>query len=336
MHDLEKAADGRVAFASFREPAWHKLGTVFQDEVTTHEMLKLAHLANWNVRLEEMPVPVYVSYNYEKSRDFFLVVRDNPFNDKQRDILGVVGSRYHVMQNESLFDFADNVLDGGGRWETAGSIKNGRMVFGSISLERETVLDSEGASDKINTYLLVHTSHDGSVSVQASVTPVRVVCQNTLNMALRSVTQSFKIRHTQSLDGKVDQARRALNISFEYMKEFEQVAESMIQTEITRDKFSEIVNALYPKPDISANIVSLKKWENKVIQIDEIYDSSTVDNIRGTAWGAFNTLTERLDWYRTPRKGSGESVAAAASGFDPVTNAEKNRIMSAVRELAAA
>ena len=333
MHNLETAADGRVAFATLREPAWHQLGTVFENEVNTSKMLELAHLSNWNVRLEDMPVPVHGFINYEKSRDFFLVVRDNPFEDNQRDILGVVGNRYRIMQNESLFEFADNLLDGGGRWETAGSIKSGRVVFGSLSLERETVLDPEGASDQINTYLLVHTSHDGSVSVQASVTPVRVVCQNTLNMALRGVIQSFKIRHTQSLDGKVDEARRALDLSFNYMDKFEEEAKALFETEITVDKFAAIINTLYPMPDVGSNKANITKWENKVKQIDEIYNSSTVDNIRGTAWGAFNTLTERLDWYRTPRKGSGESVAAAASGFDPMTNAEKNRILSVVKEL---
>lgn len=336
MHNLETAADGRVAFASLREPAWHKLGTVFQDEVNTSQMLELAHLNNWDVKLEDVPMPTHSFINYQSTKDFYLVVRDNPFEQNQRDVLGVVGKRYRVMQNEALFEFGDNLLDGGGRWETAGSIKDGRVVFGSLSLERETVLDPEGASDQINTYLLVHTSHDGSVSVQASVTPVRVVCQNTLNIALNNVTQSFKIRHTQSLDGKVEQARRALNLSFTYMDKFEEEAKALFETEITVDKFAAIINTLYPMPETGSSKATITKWENKVRQIDEIYNSSTVDNIRGTAWGAFNTLTERLDWYRTPRKGSGESVAAAASGFDPITNAEKNRIMSVVKELTAA
>jgi phage/plasmid-like protein (TIGR03299 family) len=279
--------------------------------------------------------PVVIPEKYEWVRDFFMVVRDNPFEDN-RDVLGIVGQRYNVMQNEALFEFGDNLLDGGGRWETAGSIKGGRVVFGSLALERETVLDSEGVADKINTYLLVHTSHEGSVSVQASVTPVRVVCQNTLNIALRGVNQSFKMRHTQSLDGKVEQARRALSLSFEYMNKFEAEAKQLFETSVTNDKFIEIINTVYPKPEKGASKASLTKWENKVIQLDEIYASSTVDGIRDTAWGAFNTLTERLDWFRTPRKGNGESAAAAASGFDAATNAEKNRIMSVVKALTAA
>jgi len=99
-------------------------------------------------------------------------------------VLGVVGERYHVLQNEDLFSFGDNILDGGGRWETAGSLKGGRVVFGSLALERETVLDPNGVADVVKTYLLINTSHDGSIAIQASITPVRVVCANTLNVAL--------------------------------------------------------------------------------------------------------------------------------------------------------
>ncbi len=91
----------------------------------------------------------------------------------------------------------------GRRTATAGSIKGGRVVFGSLALQRETVLDPSGVADKVKTYLLINTSHDGSIAIQASITPVRVVCANTLNLALggkkkkNGIKQSFKIRHTQ-------------------------------------------------------------------------------------------------------------------------------------------
>ena len=117
-HELEIGANGEVAFASLREPAWHKLGTVFEDEVSTSEMLKLAHLDNWNVRLEELTFPK----GYVSDKTNYFVCRTNPFDKTQNDVLGVVGERYHTLQNEDLFTFGDNLLDGGGRWETAGSI----------------------------------------------------------------------------------------------------------------------------------------------------------------------------------------------------------------------
>jgi phage/plasmid-like protein (TIGR03299 family) len=330
-HELESDK----SFASFRQPAWHGLGTVFEEEVSTKEMLELANLHDWNVHLEEVAIPD----GFSSDKTYNYVTRTNPFDRKQKDILGVVGERYRILQNEELFDFGDALLDGGGRWETAGSIKGGRQVFGSLALERETVLDPSGVSDKINTYLLVNTSHDGSIAIQASVTPVRVVCANTLNLALgsgigrnRSVKQSYKIRHTQTAQGKIQAAREALGLANVYMDEFDKVAQEMIQREITQDKFMEIVLKAYPRPEENKK-GAVSKWNTKIELVEDIYTGDFNHMIAGTAWGALNAMTERLDWYRSARKGNNESVLAGASGFDPVINAEKNRLLGVVRQM---
>jgi phage/plasmid-like protein (TIGR03299 family) len=330
-HELE-SQNGAISFASFREPAWHGLGTVFTEEKNTNEMLVAANLNGWNVRLEDMPIPSHLT----SDKAYQYVVRTNPTTDTQTDVLGVVGERYHVLQNEDLFSFGDNILDGGGRWETAGSIKGGRVVFGSLALERETVLDPNGVADVVKTYLLINTSHDGSIAIQASITPVRVVCANTLNLALNrtrkkdGVKQSFKIRHTQTANGKVQIARETLGMANKYMDEFDKMAHAMISKEISAKDFNDIILAAYPKPEKDAK-GAIKKWENKVDMINDIYTGEFNGMISGNAWGAFNALTERLDWYRSARGGSNESMLAAASGFDAATNAEKNRLLDVVR-----
>ena len=333
MAHLLESVNGETAFASLREPAWHGLGTVFDEEVSTAKMLELAKLNKWDVRLEDVAIPA----GFESDKSYSFVTRTNPFDTTKNDVLGVVGERYVPLQNEDLFDFADNLLDNGGRWETAGSIKGGRVVFGALALERETVIDPNGVSDKVNTYLLVNTSHDGSISIQASITPVRVVCANTLNLALGnrgrggSVKQSFKIRHTQTASGKVQIAREALGLANAYIDEFSLMANKMIQTEVSKKKFDEIVLALYPQPKDEAKKVSMTKYVNKIDLINDIYVGDFNNTITGTAWGVANALTERLDWYRSGRKGKTESILASASGFDPITNAEKNRIFKAVQ-----
>ena len=325
------------SFASLREPAWHGLGTVFQDELTTAEMLETANLANWNVRLLDVEIPSELS----SDKSYQYVVRTNPFDNSQTDVLGVVGERYVPLQNEDLFTFGDAILDGGGRWETAGSLRNGRVVFGSLALERETVLDPNGVADKINTYLLVNTSHDGSVAIQASVTPVRVVCANTLAVALNrtkrknGVKQSFKIRHTQSAEGKVQQAREALAVANAYMDEFSKMAQAMIEKEITAQQFNDIVLAAYPKPDETKK-GALSKWTTKIDTINDIYTGEFNGMIVGTAWGAWNALTERIDWYRGGKRGLTESILMGSSGFDPMINAEKNRLLHIVQDVMAA
>ena len=328
-HELE-TQNGVASFASFREPAWHGLGTVFSDEKTTSEMLAAANLNNWNVRLVDVEIPNTLT----SDKNYSYVVRTNPTDNTQTDILGVVGERYHVLQNEDLFSFGDNILDGGGRWETAGSIRGGRVVFGSLALERETVLDPNGVADKVKTYLLINTSHDGSIAIQASITPVRVVCANTLNLALGSkrnkIKQSFKIRHTQTANGKVAIAREALGLANVYMDAFDVMAKAMIEKEITAGQFNDIILAAYPKPEKDSK-GAVKKWENKVDVINDIYTGQFNGMIAGNAWGAFNALTERLDWHRNSRGGNTEAMLAAASGFDATITAEKNRLLSIVK-----
>jgi phage/plasmid-like protein (TIGR03299 family) len=299
-------------------------------------MLSAANLSNWNVRLEDVNIPNHLS----SDKNYQYVVRTNPTDNTQTDVLGVVGERYHVLQNEDLFSFGDNILDGGGRWETAGAIRGGRVVFGSLALERETVLDPSGVADKVKTYLLINTSHDGSIAIQASITPVRVVCANTLNLALGSkrgknaIKQSFKIRHTQTANGKVQIARETLGLANKYMDEFDKMAHAMITKEITAVDFNNIILAAYPKPEKDAK-GAIKKWETKVDTINDIYTGEFNGMIAGNAWGAFNALTERLDWYRSARGGNNESILAAASGFDATITAEKNRLLKVVKDVLA-
>lgn len=331
-HALE-VKDGQVAFALRGEPAWHGLANVLFDadaHITTADMLAAAKLSNWNVRLEDIVVPD----GYRTTTTSQMVVRTNPF-DNGTDVLAIVGDRYKVVQNEALFAFGDGILDGGASWESAGSIKDGRVVFGSLTVPREFILDPEGANDKTVTYLLVHTSHDGSSSVTANITPVRVVCQNTLNMALKDSKQSFKIRHTATVDGRIDEARRVLGLTFNHMDNFETLARELFETSITNQQFDDLIKAVYPEPDSDGAKTTLTRYQNKVDILQDLYHQSpTQATIKGTAWGALNALTERIDYFRAGRKG-GESITAAASGFDPVVNAEKARILSAVRELVA-
>ena len=331
-HDLEQR-DGRVTFALRGKPAWHGLTNhTFEEDahVSTKSMLDESLLSNWNVRLEDVALPD--SYTWENPN--LLVVRNNPFDPAEQNVLATVGSRYKVLQNEDLFDFGDNLLDGGGFWESAGSVRGGRTVFGSLRLpQADIVIDQQGIADKTEMYLLVTTSHDGSSAVQALVTPVRVVCSNTLNMALRGNKQSFKIRHTQTLNGRMEQAREALGITFAYADSFQQEATAMFESEITKAQFDSLVSTLYPMPEKGSAPVAFTKHANKMDLIQDIYASDKQDGIRGTAWGAYNALTERIDWFRGIRNNDSEASLISASGMDASTTNEKREILKAVKEL---
>lgn len=333
--------DKSISFAlvdSRSNPAWHsaanKVWNTDEKQPTISELMDSAQLSNWNIRLE--PVADYVpKHNF--ITDSYLVVRDNPYEIGETDVLSVVGSKYKAVQNEELFSFAQNLHDSNPdvKVDSAGAFKNGRVVFGTWSIPNTLVLDPKGANDKTNLYLVVYTSHDGSVAVQAAITPVRVRCQNTLNFAMRNAKQSFKLRHTASVDGRIAQAREALGLSVAYFDEFSAQANELFKREVTNAKFSEIINKLFPKPEADKK-GSIKKWENKVVLLDELYHNSPTNaNIKGTAWGVVNALTERLDYFRTARKGNTNSLVYGASGFDPVITAEKNKIVKQVLALTA-
>lgn len=329
-HMLEQGENGETSFATRQEPAWHNLGTVFDKDadINTTQMLEMAHLNNWNVRLEKVTFPA----NYTIAKDSFAVVRNHPYNGNP-DVLATVGERYKTVQNEELFSFGDGILDGGAQWETAGSIKDGRVVFGSLVVPKEFILDPQGVADVTKTYLLLHTSHDGSTSLQANITPVRVVCQNTLNMALKDTVQSFKVKHTSTIAGRMEEARRVLGLTFDHMTHFEEMAQGLFESEITNAQFDKLVAQLYPAKD-DADKMANTKYQQKIDTIQNLYKvAPTQDGIRGTKWGALNALTERVDYYRTARTGNDESLMANASGLSTSTNAEKARILSAVMAL---
>ena len=326
-HDLEMHGN-KVAFALRGAPAWHNLAEAtygVDDEISTVQIMDDASWSNWDVRLEKLTYPA----DYRTTRDDFAVIRTNPF-DKGTDVLAVVGERYKVVQNEEVFQFGDALTDGGAKWESAGSIKNGRVAFGSLVVPREFILDPQGANDKTVTYLVVHTSHDGSASIQANITPVRVVCQNTLNIAIRNNKQSFKIRHTQTVSGRLDEARKALGLTFHYMDDFQIMAQNMFETSFTNAQFDKLVADLYAKPDEASKMASTK-YTDKVDTLQNLFRvATTQENIRNTKWGAFNALTEQLDYFRTARTGDNKNLMASASGFDAQTNSQKNKILQAV------
>jgi len=147
------------------------------------------------------------------------------------------------------------------------------------------------------------------------------------------VKQSYKIRHTQTVNGKVQAAREALGLAHTYLDEFDKEAKELFEQTVTDAQWFDIITKVYPKPEEDTK-GAMTKWENKVDVLNDIYSGPTTNMVKGTAWGAYNALTERLDWYRNPRNGNAESVLAAASGFDAATNANKNKMKSIVREVA--
>lgn len=312
--------NGKSLFATFREVAWHGLGTVFTQTVTDYvKMLKLAGLNDWNVRFESLSTESGIVLDDNQA-----VVRTNPV-DGTTNILGVVGNRYGIVQNEEAFSFLQSLQDGA-RWETAGSLKGGQVVFGSLAFDREIVLDPTGVADVIKSYLLVHTSHDGSTGIAGGVTPVRVVCQNTLNVAKPGLKQTFKIRHTATAEERMMAASELWRAENVYMDTFEIDAKKMFETTVTDKRYFNLVTKLFPKPEADVK-GALAKWENRFETYSQAWKGEPNAGIKNTAWGALNALTEANQWGRkvqTGRDTGQENFFAAGAGFDGPTNQFRN------------
>lgn len=197
---------------SVREKPWHGLVTIVMKAPASAEVLRLAGL-DWNIVQE----PIYTGFK-EKVEGYKANVRDT-----DRKVLGVVSDRYKVVQNVDAFSFTDELLGKGVRYETAGSLQNGKKVWLLARFPREYII----AGERISPYLVFSNTHDGSGSVKVAVTPVRVVCNNTLNLALDTARRSFSMIHTGNIQDKIQEAKDTLFMAEEYMDclgvEFEQL-----------------------------------------------------------------------------------------------------------------
>jgi phage/plasmid-like protein (TIGR03299 family) len=333
MDNIERFANGEAAFASLQVPAWHRLGTVFEDVMSTDEILQTAHMADWNVRL----IPAVQAHGdlLLEVPEKFTVIRTNPVTGSV-DALSVVGTKYTAVQNEQVFGFGQTILDNSpdAVWETAGSIRNGRTIFGTLRMSGLDIM--VGGEDVVDCYLVVTSSHDGSTGVSAIVTPIRVVCKNTLAMAMGSAKASFKARHTASIDGRIDDAQEALGITYKFMEEFEATATKLADTKVDLSQLEQIVETIWAKDpkwdDIGADErrTGLTRWENRLETIGSIYvgkgeRGDTMSTITGTGWGALNAVTEYTDWY-----GRVTGRDERAAGFNSANESLKAKALDAV------
>lgn len=317
-----------AAVASLREPMWHGLGTVFTKPVLTAKMLELSHMDKWDMRFvdaaEMLPEARFVKPTMH-------VVRTNPF-DKGIDVLGTVGARYKIFSNEEIFDFGDALTNRRRRWETAGSLNGGTTVFATMVSIDDLVLDPKGAKDVIRKYILLTSSHDGSSTMVAKKVNTRVVCANTLNVAMGEIGESFRIRHTQGMTTKIEDAKRALGFADAYDDAFEKEAKALFAVKTTDQKFWGMVKEMFPEPenDIKG---SLKKWTTKTDRLVDVWDNATgsMDNLPKNKWRALQAFTESNQWDRSIRSGNVENFLAAGAGFDSQTNLFRNNALALVK-----
>ncbi len=319
MHNLEQI-DGETAFVAYREAGWHGLGQVVEEELTAQSAIEKAML-DWTVELHPLQSVVVTDTGVEivDVKDKFATIRKHPLKET-RDALGVVGTRYTPIQNKEVFNFLDALVDSGSSYETAGSIDGGKKIFITMRMPNGILV---GGKDKSDMYIFATTSHDGSFSMNVSLTAVRVVCQNTWRMARRASQYKHTIRHTANSNKSIAQARDVMQLSFEYGGFLQEQADKLIKTTVTNSDVDDFLSKLFPVPaDIAAAMGKrpLEKNELKVINmldnkkdtIKNLYHNSPGQQMLDTnAWRLFNSVTEYADYYSNVRGSTANNIKIA-------------------------
>lgn len=333
-HNLDINA-GQASFVSAREDAWHNLGTVLPDTFTAEDAMKHGLLGGWNLR--KTALTTEVGGKKLLVPNMHAVVRDNPVTKGQVDVLGTVGNAYTIIQNEQLAGLLNALVDeSGAHFETAGAIDGGRKVFITMELPGNIRV---GGVDRVKNYIAAMTSHDGSTSTQIMVTPIRVVCENTLNMAFgpgKGNSGMFRVRHTVGAEKiLIQQAREALDFTFDYLEGFQEDAEKLINTSLTQMQFEELISREFGAP-ADAPVSTVTRTENKLDQMAELFaDANTQEGIRGTAWAGLNALTEWYDHFSPVRgaaanSSSEDSLRSRKALLDPSFKNDALRMMMAL------
>ena len=243
---------------SVRETPWHGLGRIIMDAPASREALELAGL-DWQVESRNI---------YSGTGAMIPGYRAN-VRSTDDAVLGVVSDRYRIVQNEEAFQFTDDLLGEGVTYETAGSLQGGKKVWMLARLPRKYLI----AGDQVVPYLVIFNSHDGSSGVKVAMTPIRVVCQNTLNLALST-------------------ARRTLQLASNYMVELGNRGEELARIDLSDHKVQEFINEFFP---ISEDLSDCQRKNNLRLQEDlktRYYNAPDLEWVGKNGWRFINAVSD--------------------------------------------
>ena len=213
--------------------------------------------------------------------------------------LGVVSSRYKIVQNAEAFEFTDAIVgeteNGIVTYETAGSLCNGRKIWLLAKMPMQKVLD-----DEVEPYMFFSNSHDGTGAIKIGMTPIRIVCNNTLNMAIANAKRSWSTKHVGDMQSKLEEARMCLQMADKYMKRLDEEADRLANAKLYKEQIDEILDELFPVD----NNDSERKKQNIQAEKDNFYVAYFMPDItkfRDTAWGAVNAMSDVIT-HQTPKR----------------------------------
>lgn len=260
-----------------RETPWHGLGTRVMEAPDSRDALIAAGL-DWNVVQE----PIYTAEN-ALINGYKANVRDS-----DRRVLGVVTDRYKVVQNQEAFAFTDELLGQGVRYETAGSLQDGRKVWLLAHMPHEYIISGE----RISPYLLFSNTHDGSGAIKVALTPIRVVCNNTLNLALGTAQRSWSMIHTGNIQSKMKEAKDTLFKAERYMDELGKEFEKLRMKKLSDQEVMDYIEILLPieEGSTSQQIRNIKRLQEDMKV--RYFDAPDLQDVGKNAYRFINAVSD--------------------------------------------
>lgn len=280
----------RHSFFSVKEKAWHNLGVILDKCPTSAEAIKYAGLD-----YEVSKVPVFCSPENHPTTE--IPEKFATYRTDNGNVFGIVGDRYSIVQNKDAFTFFDEIVgEGEAIYETAGCLGNGEVIFITAKLPDCIRV---GNDDLIEQYLFLTSSHDGSGAIQVAFTPVRIVCNNTLNFALQNCSRKVTIRHTESAKNKLAQAHKVMGIVHKVSEELNEIFNRMAQVKITDPQLLSFIKmSLAPNREALTKIEASKELSTRFNNmVNECYLYAMVNNTqqmettKDTLFGAYNAAT---------------------------------------------
>jgi phage/plasmid-like protein (TIGR03299 family) len=290
-----------------KTPAWHGLGTVLETApATSKEAIEAAGL-DWEVQLRQVYFAgLSAATGYSAVEGSYVSVRTK--KDEEDIALGIVGSKYAPLQNSEAFDFFDPLVkDGVATYETAGSLFEGRKVW--ILAKMKGVIEV-GQGDTIDKNILLSNSHDGTSAVIGMITPIRVVCNNTLSAALggRSAAKKsgnhFSYRHTSSVQEKVKMAQMTLDAVTKQYDHLGKIWSKMAEIKMPPAMKLEYVKKVFPNKEDAKNSSRTSTLRTEILTLMSRGTGMDMLSAHDTLWGAFNAVTEHTTHSISERKNS--------------------------------
>lgn len=268
-----------------REKPWHGLGTMVQEALSSADALRIAGL-DWQVT--QKPIQVCGGNRIENYKA----------NIRSTDgkVLGIVSDRYQIVQNEDAFSFTDELIGGDVRYETAGSLQEGKKIWMLAKMPATKIV-----GDDVEPYLCFSNTHDGSGAIRVCMTPIRVVCNNTLNLAFNGAKRQWSTRHVGDLKYKMQEARLCLELAEQYMDGLAQYADRLANTTVSDEQIDKLLAEMFPvdeEKDGERKKNSAKKAKEEFMIC---YLRPDIAKFLNTGWGLVNAMSDMVT-HTAPRR----------------------------------